>query len=133
MKKAKLIFVLLISSILISCGHSVKLQDNFVLVESVQVLSDSSYIVNLKCDYDNSASLTTPYRYQAGDTLWSETQLKKHDNKLTIELNAKIQEMKDSAFFYRVSLGNKIEDLNKQVKDLQMQNNALQKTLVKLK
>ncbi len=122
MKKTKLIFVLL-SVILMSCNDIVRLQDNFISVESVKSVNDSSYEVHLHCTYPDNSNVVyfnTSYRYQAGDTLWSESQLKKHDNKFIIELGAENKALKDSAFFYRVSLGNKIEDLNKQIKDLQI-------------
>jgi hypothetical protein len=137
MKKTKLLFGLLFSVILVSCGDNVKLQDNFVAVESVQVLTDSTYRVNFKCTSNGktvgTAFFDTPYRYSAGDTMWSQAQLKKHYNDLAIALSAENQRMKDSAFFCRVSLGNKIDDLNAQIKDLKNQNGALQNALVKLK
>lgn len=133
MKNTK--FILLLFSItLMSCRtSSIQTQDNFIAIESVKSINDSTYEVNLKCGDNGSVYFYTPYRYEAGDTLWSESQLKKHDNKLVTELKTENQQMKDSAFFYRVSLGNKIQELNIQMKDLQIENNALQKTLVKLK
>ena len=134
MKKTILIAVM--SAILISCGNKITLEENYVVIDSVKSLTDSTYEVNLKCKNDVSVkevNFLTSYRYQAGDTMWTEIQLKKHYNKMAIELSTENQKMKDSAFFYRVSLGNKIDDFKQRIIALEAQNNALQKALVKSK
>lgn len=137
MKKINL-FLALLTLVLCSCNNNdVILQNNFVAIESVQAINDSTYNVNLKCGTNgkviSTASFTTDFRYQAGDTMWSEGQLKKHYENSAIQLKAENQALKDSVFFYKVNLGNQIEDLNKTIKDLQIQNSALQNALVKLK
>jgi len=132
----KTILIALMSVILISCGNQITLDENYVVIDSVKSLTDSTYEVSLKCQSaptKGEVNFLTSYRYQAGDTMWTEIQLKRHYNKMAIELSSENQRMKDSAFFYRVSLGNKIDDLKQRIIALESQNNALQKALVKSK
>jgi hypothetical protein len=132
----KTILIVLMSVILVSCGSKITLEENYVVIDSVKSLTDSTYEVNLKCQSaptKGEVNFLTSYRYQAGDTMWSEIQLKRHYNQMAKDLSTDNQRMKDSAFFYRVSLGNKISDLNQRIVALEAQNNALQKALVKSK
>ncbi|HUS48527.1 MAG TPA: hypothetical protein VMZ91_00035 [Candidatus Paceibacterota bacterium] len=132
----KTILIILVSVILFSCGSKITLEENYVVIDSVKSLTDSTYEVNFKCQNNPSkaeVNFITPYRYQAGDTMWTEMQLKRYDIQMSKNLSTENQKLKDSVFFYKISLGNKIDDLKQRIISLEAQNNALQRALVKSK
>lgn len=132
----KTILIACLSIVLFSCGSKVTLQGNYVVVDSVKSLTDSTYEVRLKCQNNPAeceVNFVTSYRYQAGDTMWTEIQLKTHYNKMTNELSTENQRIKDSLLFYKENINHKTKDYIHNISLLEAQNNALQKVLVKSK
>jgi hypothetical protein len=109
----KILLLIFSATILVSCGDSVTLNKDFVVVDNVQQNSDGTFEISLRngpssdgTKSNTNIHFTSKFRLQAGDTMWSRYQLKEYNvNKFTnlsIENNA----LKDTVGMLRKSLQN---------------------------